>query len=86
MMSNNYNREYVCSCGFSQSINPRDVKGHWLSPECPKCDGNMEILPSRAANFNKGRGSLGKGKKYNNPDGDVAKGLKSIKRKAGLCV
>jgi len=81
-MSSNWNRDYVCSCGFSENISPHDVKGHWLSPECPKCGGEMSILPSRTPNFNKGRGSIGN-KKFNNPDGEVASALKGLKRNGG---
>ena len=83
-MSIDFSRNYKCDCGhIENNAEPSKLKGHWLSPDCPKCSGKMKILPSGVVFFNKGRGSLGKGRKFNNPDGDVAKALRSVKRKAG---
>ena len=83
-MSIDFSRDYKCNCGHVENnVDPNSLKGHWLSPDCPRCPSNMEILPSSVSFFNKGRGNIGKGKKFNNPDGDVAKSLKSIKRMAG---
>ena len=74
-----FRRDYTCECGHSEyGVDPNEMKGHWMSPVCPSCGGNMKLLPSNFGRFNKKHGNLDKRKRYNNPDGEVAAAFKKI--------